>query len=588
MTGAPRRAVPDARGAARTSRRPPPVPPSPPAPPSTTLSAAPGPLPTAALTDPDADALYRAIVRHPDDDTPRLVYADWLQENGRAEEGEFIRVQCRLAATDPDDPEYPALLDREAELRLWLVAHVPGPRPTFPGGLAVEGGSHWWGKTYRGFPRYLEFDGYQKPGVKAMRALAASLERAFDSLPARWLVVRDVTLAQLAALVKQPALARLAQLTVVLPANDGEADEAARLLAAGRHLRNLRGLSLRVPFGEEGCAALAGAHWGELEWFAPTCHEITPAGLRALAGAPWFRRLRELVLDDGLPDETFEALAGLPPLTRLHTLDLSRNGFAEYAWEAFANGRSLPALASLQLEGGDMSGNRIELLAAADGFELRVLGLAGSGCRVGHTGAALAAAPWAGALRVLDLQVNSLDPADVKAVAAGKKFAELRHLNLADAALNPAALAALAANPALRGLRALNLSGHPHHSRGLTPTHFDRFLAKLDMPDLRHLDLSGRPVGPRAARRLTDPKFASLTRLGLKGCKLTDPAVAALVAAPALRDLIELDLRDNRLSAPEALADRSVLPRLASCSLADNPLPAPAVRKLRRRPGVRV
>ena len=92
----------------------------------------------------DADALLRAIVRHPDDDTPRLVYADWLQENDRAEEAEFLRVQCRLAAAEPDDPEYPALADRDEELRLWLTAHAPGPRPTFPGGLRVEGGSHWW------------------------------------------------------------------------------------------------------------------------------------------------------------------------------------------------------------------------------------------------------------------------------------------------------------------------------------------------------------------------------------------------------------------------------------------------------------
>ena len=539
------------------------------------------------MTDPDADALYRAIVRHPDDDTPRLVYADWLQENGRGEEGEFLRVQCRLAAIEPDDPEYPELLDREAELRLWLVAHVPGPRPTFPGGLAVEGGSHWWGKTYRGFPRYLEFDGYQKYGVKPMRALAASLARAFDSLPTRWLVVRDVTVAQLGALLKQAVLARLAQLTVVLSANGGEADEVARLLAGSRHLRNLRGLSLRVPFGEIGCAALAGAPWGELEWFAPTCHEITPAGLRSLAGASWFRNLRELVLEDGLPDDTFETLVRLPAFPHLHTLDLSRNGFREAGWLAFKGTRAIPALARLELAEGDVSGGNMLQLAQATGFGLRVLNVRQCGAGPG-TGAALAESQWAGSLRVLNLSRNALHPTEVRAIAACKKFTELRHLDLADNGLGPTGLAALATNPALRGLRMLRLDGRPGESRGLGPAHFDRFLAKLDAPDLRHLDLSGRPVGPKAARRLTDPKFASLTRLGLRGCKLTDPAVAALVAAPALRNLIELDLRDNRLAAPEALADRAVLPQLASCSLADNALPAPVVRKLRRRPGVRV
>jgi uncharacterized protein (TIGR02996 family) len=41
----------------------------------------------------DRDALYRAILAHPEDDTPRLVYADWLEENGRSEEAEIIRVE---------------------------------------------------------------------------------------------------------------------------------------------------------------------------------------------------------------------------------------------------------------------------------------------------------------------------------------------------------------------------------------------------------------------------------------------------------------------------------------------------------------
>jgi uncharacterized protein (TIGR02996 family) len=51
-------------------------------------------------------ALLRAICETPDDDTPRLVFADWLQEHGEEERAEFIRVQCeaaRLAADDSRD-----------------------------------------------------------------------------------------------------------------------------------------------------------------------------------------------------------------------------------------------------------------------------------------------------------------------------------------------------------------------------------------------------------------------------------------------------------------------------------------------------
>jgi len=40
----------------------------------------------------EADFL-RAICLHPDDDAPRLIFADWLDENGQPERAEFIRSQ---------------------------------------------------------------------------------------------------------------------------------------------------------------------------------------------------------------------------------------------------------------------------------------------------------------------------------------------------------------------------------------------------------------------------------------------------------------------------------------------------------------
>ena len=43
----------------------------------------------------------RAIAAHPDDDTPRLVFADWLDEHDHPERAEFIRLQIELARTDP-------------------------------------------------------------------------------------------------------------------------------------------------------------------------------------------------------------------------------------------------------------------------------------------------------------------------------------------------------------------------------------------------------------------------------------------------------------------------------------------------------
>ena len=40
------------------------------------------------------EAFLQAIIDNPDDDAPRLIYADWLEERGDPR-GEFIRVQWR-------------------------------------------------------------------------------------------------------------------------------------------------------------------------------------------------------------------------------------------------------------------------------------------------------------------------------------------------------------------------------------------------------------------------------------------------------------------------------------------------------------
>src|SRR4051794_488825 len=44
----------------------------------------------------DRDALLAAIRQAPRDDAPRLVYADWLDENGDSDRAEFIRLQIEI------------------------------------------------------------------------------------------------------------------------------------------------------------------------------------------------------------------------------------------------------------------------------------------------------------------------------------------------------------------------------------------------------------------------------------------------------------------------------------------------------------
>src|SRR5882672_259803 len=63
----------------------------------------------------DRDAFLRTIRERPDDDGPRLVYADWLEEQGDPR-GAFIRIQCELAKLPPWHSRRPALEEREADL----------------------------------------------------------------------------------------------------------------------------------------------------------------------------------------------------------------------------------------------------------------------------------------------------------------------------------------------------------------------------------------------------------------------------------------------------------------------------------------
>ena len=78
-------------------------------------------------THPDWESLLKAVVASPDDDLPRLVAADWLDEHGDPDRGEFIRLQIERAKAD-----HPRLALRERQLLndplragLWAVDACP-------------------------------------------------------------------------------------------------------------------------------------------------------------------------------------------------------------------------------------------------------------------------------------------------------------------------------------------------------------------------------------------------------------------------------------------------------------------------------
>jgi uncharacterized protein (TIGR02996 family) len=91
----------------------------------------------------DADALLAAIRAAPDDDAPRLIYADWLDEHGQSERAEFIRLQVLLARGGYIDPDriddFIGHFVREDELQAIFYESISGlATPSRP--LAYERG----------------------------------------------------------------------------------------------------------------------------------------------------------------------------------------------------------------------------------------------------------------------------------------------------------------------------------------------------------------------------------------------------------------------------------------------------------------
>jgi uncharacterized protein (TIGR02996 family) len=64
----------------------------------------------------DETPFIEAILANPEDEAPRLIYADWLEERGDAR-GELLRVENALAKLPPGDGRGPSLRSRLQQLR---------------------------------------------------------------------------------------------------------------------------------------------------------------------------------------------------------------------------------------------------------------------------------------------------------------------------------------------------------------------------------------------------------------------------------------------------------------------------------------
>jgi uncharacterized protein (TIGR02996 family) len=139
-------------------------------------------------TNPRVLALLDDAKAHPDDDTPRLVLADWLDDHGESARAEFIRSQCRLVseneALTPNARE-----KAQEQCRTLLARHGGawlGPLWRFPqavlgwhrGLLAVRGLSQFGPEDLRGIWPWVDTLRFVLQGKQGLVRVAALLQGA--------------------------------------------------------------------------------------------------------------------------------------------------------------------------------------------------------------------------------------------------------------------------------------------------------------------------------------------------------------------------------------------------------------------------
>jgi uncharacterized protein (TIGR02996 family) len=204
-------------------------------------------------------SLFEAILAVPEDDAPRLIYADWLEEHGDTARAEFIRLQCALAQLPLEAAERLPLVSREQEL---LAEH--GSR----WGGVLPGLVHSW-SYHRGFIDRVTCD--------AARFLALG-EGLFRLTPLQHLHLRGAR-GSVAELHRMPVLERLRTLDL---AHSRIGDAAVQHLAHSPHIARLTTLDLtRNRIGRGGARALVlSPHLTSLEALLLRDNPNIPAPIR--------------------------------------------------------------------------------------------------------------------------------------------------------------------------------------------------------------------------------------------------------------------------------------------------------------------
>jgi uncharacterized protein (TIGR02996 family) len=230
-------------------------------------------------------ALLRAVAIHPAEDTPRLVYADFLDELNEPSataRAEFIRLHVRAARLTRDAPEREPIVRRIDQL---LCAWDVVWQKEMPVGFRALSGYH---------------SGFSYRAAAAASAVAGATEDPRLLFIEHLELTADVPAPRFRTLVRLPLFAQLTDLIVV----DGPLTASgARALVAGEYPRLERLVLARQALGDSGIEALSESrNFPRLRVLDVCDNGITTAGLTAFRSSRFYTRLqRVLEGGNGLP-----------------------------------------------------------------------------------------------------------------------------------------------------------------------------------------------------------------------------------------------------------------------------------------------
>src|SRR5262245_10463730 len=288
-------------------------------------------------------ALVETIRAHPSEDSPRLVYADWLEEHGECELAEFIRVQIERAERDEFDPAQKTLAQREKE-------------------LIESRGDDWVAQPLR-----FRF-GYQSPlDEPPLEPLDQNRTRHLPP-ESRWQFRRGFPWVEVSAgqfLSHAPHIVDSAPVVQVHIGPDSTQELVQRVRVPGSlrpRYEVFRDL-LASPLLSTGATGVGLTLIDESDWLAlshlPPAIQVTALHSRGTTAYRWHLRelarpalakLNELSLHHmSLTDPAMYELAACPCLDRLRTLDLHGNHITPHGIATLSTGAASARLRTLDL-----------------------------------------------------------------------------------------------------------------------------------------------------------------------------------------------------------------------------------------------